>query len=85
MQGVDLAEFTRRVGSALCETHLHDNHGVEDEHLPIGGGSVPWPAVLNALRQVNYHGPITFEQADHGVNARRWRELLRQTDPPQTP
>lgn len=28
---------------------------------PLGEGSVNWPGVIDALRRVGYHGPLTFE------------------------
>ena len=33
----------------LRHVHLHDNHGHLDEHLPLGDGSMPIPALLDAL------------------------------------
>ncbi|HSW58890.1 MAG TPA: TIM barrel protein [Dehalococcoidales bacterium] len=31
--------------------HLHDNHGLEDEHLALGSGTAPLPQILNSLRR----------------------------------
>jgi len=35
----------------LVNCHLHDNHGVADEHLLPGRGTVDWTRVRNALRR----------------------------------
>jgi sugar phosphate isomerase/epimerase len=31
-------------------THIHDNHGDKDEHLPPYEGSIDWPAAIKVLR-----------------------------------
>ncbi len=56
----DAAPFLRSV-------HIHDNHGrgTGDEHLPPGWGTVDWPAVLRALRDVGYDGPFMLEVIRH--------------------
>lgn len=41
--------------------HFHDNNGIEDEHLQIGGGTVKWKDTINALRQINFSGPFISE------------------------
>ncbi len=37
------------LGPALTYVHVHDNHGVHDDHLPLGQGSLPLREVLAAL------------------------------------
>lgn len=34
------AELVARLGSRLIHLHVHDNHGLRDEHLPMGWGSI---------------------------------------------
>jgi sugar phosphate isomerase/epimerase len=36
-------------GDRLTELHLHDNHGIRDEHLWPGEGSVAWPEVRERI------------------------------------
>lgn len=38
----------------FVNVHIHDNMGVSDEHLPIGKGTVDFPAVINALGSRRY-------------------------------
>ena len=45
--------------------HIHDNMGVSDEHLPIGKGTVDFPAVINAL------GPRRYV-----IESREWDDAL---------
>jgi sugar phosphate isomerase/epimerase len=52
---------TIAAGSRLITTHVHDNDGRRDLHLPPGEGVVDWPAWRQALDGVDYHGPILLE------------------------
>ena len=38
---------------------------------PLGEGSVNWPGVIAALRQVGYDGPLTFEGPGEPVEVHR--------------
>jgi len=38
---------------------------------PLGEGSVDWPQVIGALRQVGYDGPLTYEGGGEPVEIRR--------------
>jgi sugar phosphate isomerase/epimerase len=37
---VTLEEWFSELGSYIAESHIHDNHGYSDEHLPVGEGSI---------------------------------------------
>jgi sugar phosphate isomerase/epimerase len=37
------------VADRVAELHLHDNHGVRDEHLWPGEGSIDWAALRSML------------------------------------
>ena len=41
--------------------HIHDNHGEEDEHLPLGKGEINFEQTAKWLKQINYNKTITFE------------------------
>jgi len=46
----------------IASTHVHDNHGEKDEHLPPYDGSIDWPAVLKLLRTTPVEElPLTLE------------------------
>jgi len=38
------------LGKRIAELHVHDNHGVRDEHLWPGDGTIDWSTTLDALR-----------------------------------
>jgi sugar phosphate isomerase/epimerase len=59
MKGVDA--FIRTFKGKLSHIHLHDNHGVSDEHLPLGAGTIDYKRVIELLKKVGYNGTITFE------------------------
>ncbi len=62
LQEVD--EVIRDVGPLLKTLHLHDNYGTHDDHQPPGLGYMDWQAVLCALRQSPYEGPLMLEMTD---------------------
>ena len=62
IDGGSFRDFVVQAGQALKALHIHDNSGKRDDHmLPYGGGTVPWPEVLGALRDAQYARAFTFE------------------------
>ncbi len=59
--GMHVGEFIRAVGSRLKCTHINDNLGDKDSHLPPYFGNVDWKDVMQALRDVQYDGDFSFE------------------------
>jgi sugar phosphate isomerase/epimerase len=60
-----------QIGAArdwIVTTHLHDNHGYRDEHLPPFGGTIHWPDVLRALAKIHYAGCLLLEFNAEGEN-----------------
>jgi sugar phosphate isomerase/epimerase len=56
-----LEEFLRQPFDRMFNIHLHDNLGAEDQHLPVGEGTIPWGAILPRIAREGYRGPLTFE------------------------
>jgi sugar phosphate isomerase/epimerase len=48
-------------GKKIEHIHLHDNHGKEDEHLPIGKGNINFKKIIKMLKAIGYNKTITFE------------------------
>ena len=61
----DAASETLAAGSRLRSTHVHDNNGRQDTHLPPGHGTVDWNAWRGALDRIGYEGPIMLECIRH--------------------
>ena len=43
---VGVAEAIGTLGARIASVHVHDNHGLKDEHLWPGDGTIDWPARL---------------------------------------
>ncbi len=56
---------TVATGRHLGTTHVHDNDGRQDLHLPPGLGSIAWDAWRKALDAIHYRGPIMLECIRH--------------------
>jgi sugar phosphate isomerase/epimerase len=41
--------------------HWHDNHGLRDEHLPIGNGLIDHKKVVEELKNISHNRTITLE------------------------
>lgn len=40
------------LGNRISAVHVHDNHGIKDEHLWPGEGTIDWPAAAKALNDL---------------------------------
>ncbi len=49
---VGTAEAISVLNKRILSVHVHDNHGLKDEHLWPGDGSIAWPAVAEALNSL---------------------------------
>ena len=58
------------VGEWILTTHLHDNHGHRDEHLPPFAGTAPWQEILNGLANAGYDGCLLLEFRREGKDFR---------------
>ena len=57
----DLDVIADLLGDRLMTLHLNDNHGLNDEHLPPGQGTVDWTSVRQLLQRVRYDGCLLNE------------------------
>lgn len=54
-------ERMKKYGGRLWAVHLHDNMGVNDDHLPPGDGKLNWDMVLEGIESSSYQGSFTLE------------------------
>jgi len=59
--GIHIREAILEAGNFLINTHLNDNFGFSDLHLPPGIGTINWPEVIAALDKISYPNPMIFE------------------------
>ena len=77
VQKLDCAAVIRQFGRHICCTHMSDNDSSGDQHLPPGRGSINWPAVVAALRDIGYDGIFNLEIPGESESAPS-REVLEQ-------
>jgi len=56
----DIPDLIRRAGSLILSMHISDQDGVERHWLPFEG-TMDWAAVLRALEEIGYTGPLIYE------------------------
>lgn len=56
--------FVRDAGPRLAHVHLQDADGHADRHWPPGRGSVNWPAVFDALDEIDARPRLVLELRD---------------------
>lgn len=62
---ISAGDAIRRYGSSLRTVHLDDTRDGVHEHLQIGEGSLDWPDILRALREVGFTGIASVELSRH--------------------
>jgi sugar phosphate isomerase/epimerase len=60
-RGTRIEAFIHGFGRRLAHVHVSDNLGHSDDHLPVGGGTVPFESVVRALASAGYDETITLE------------------------
>jgi sugar phosphate isomerase/epimerase len=81
----DVADAVETVAEHVIATHVHDNHGREDEHLVPYRGSIDWDQALVTMQKIGYEGTYLLELASTGdaasvlEEARRARERFERT------
>ncbi len=54
-------DFLQRFPDRLAHIHASDNFGKEDNHLPIGAGTIDFRRIIKALKQTGYDETVTLE------------------------
>jgi sugar phosphate isomerase/epimerase len=81
----DVADAVETVAEHIIATHVHDNHGRDDEHLVPYRGSIDWDQALVTMQKIGYEGTYLMELAATGEaasvleEARRARERFERT------
>jgi sugar phosphate isomerase/epimerase len=63
--------YLERYRDQLVHLHVHDNDGVDDEHLVPGEGLMPWRDLADTLRELGYAGPAVLEVQRSGDDPSR--------------
>ncbi len=62
--------YLERYAGQLVHLHLHDNHGVKDDHLIPGQGVLNWPRTLATIESIGYAGNAVLEVHQKGLPPR---------------
>jgi len=54
----ELKQWLAVLGSTIGQLHLHDNHGLKDEHLPLGAGRIDFNLLFDHLVSKDLPRPI---------------------------
>ena len=55
------AEFVKAYGDRIDHLHFSDNFGREDNHLPLGTGTINFPRIVRELKKTSYDDTLTLE------------------------
>ena len=53
--------FCKKLGQSLRHVHFSDNRGRDDNHMPLGVGSINWKDAVKSLKSIGYDDTITLE------------------------
>ena len=73
----DVADAIETAADHLITTHVHDNHGRDDEHLVPYRGAIDWDMALMAMQKIGYDGTYLMELAGGGAPAATLEEARR--------
>lgn len=62
----DLGEAIETLSGQVWTTHVHDNHGRQDDHLVPFAGTIDWAAAMMETQKIGYDGTLMLEVADVG-------------------
>lgn len=71
-----VAHALAAMGPRIASVHVHDNHGLKDEHLWPGEGTIDWPATMKALKALPESPALVLEldskfgEPHHGLDER---------------
>ncbi|HET7284345.1 MAG TPA: sugar phosphate isomerase/epimerase family protein [Nitrososphaeraceae archaeon] len=73
-----IIDYIRTFRDKIIHIHWHDNHGLYDEHLPIGKGIIDHNRVVEELKSINYNKTITLEVFTNKQNAKDSANKLKE-------
>jgi sugar phosphate isomerase/epimerase len=73
--------FIRAFPDKIVSTHISDNHGDIDRHLPVGEGSIDFRKVFKLLMGIGFQGTLNIElkkNEDRLISKQRLEPILRE-------
>ena len=77
--GLDIKDAMDRLGGRIRAFHVHDNNGIDDQHLAPYMGVLDWNRFTQGLRGIEFNETMSFETFNiwNTVDAEVAPELLR--------
>lgn len=72
-----IGDYVRQLPLEILDVHVTDNLGLRDEHRHVGYGSLDVPALLAALAERGYAGPLTVEVCVDIIEGRYAADISR--------
>jgi sugar phosphate isomerase/epimerase len=87
--GARALEFIQRFGKRIGHIHVSDNRLKQDDHLPLGAGSIDLQGIVSALKQSGYDGTVTLEIFDENPasvveSMQKWKNTWELKSPEQS-
>ncbi|MBW8768781.1 MAG: sugar phosphate isomerase/epimerase [Gemmatimonadetes bacterium] len=64
-ESISAGDAIRRYAGSIRTAHLDDSRNGVHEHLQIGDGSLDWPDIMRALREIHFTGIASVELSRH--------------------
>jgi len=74
---VTMEEWFAELGSFIAESHIHDNHGEADEHLPLGEGEIDFDLLFGLLKHYAPEAVWTIEAHSQERLERALKNIVR--------
>ena len=59
--GLEPLTELKKIGNRLFMTHIHDNDGGKDDHLPVGEGSFDWAHFREGIDAIGFDDELSLE------------------------
>lgn len=76
-----IVDYIHSFNDKIAHIHWHDNHGIKDEHLPLGRGLIDHKRIVRELKTINYDRTITLEVFTNNVEAKASADFLNRLWP----
>lgn len=79
--GLEPAEFINKVGPEnIIGTHIHDNDGTGDLHLPVGSGHIRFDPMLQDYTELGWDFPLNIEvrSLEHFAKSKQYLQEFRE-------
>ena len=76
---IDVRDAMVELGDRICAFHVHDNNGIDDQHLAPYMGILDWERFVQGLKEIPFSGTMSFETLKiwRTVDAEVVPELMR--------